>query len=1138
MKSKIILYTGLFVFTVMINRISAQTTGTLGVLSYSIEAGEATITDCDASATEAIIPDVISGFPVTTIGEFSFSFCDSISVMTIPSSVTNVGDYAFAGCSNLGDIIFEGSAPNMGAFVFSNVSEGSRAFVSNEHLATFGEAGSEWNELIITNRSGSIGSLSYEITPIGAIITDCHFAVTEMIVPEYILGFPVSSIGDNAFEDCVSLTDLTLPDSIISFGGNAFGNCSSLLDFNMPSSLISIGYAAFNRCDKLTSINLPEGLISIGRGAFNYCENLQNVSIPNSVTSIGAYAFAYSRLLDNITIPAGVSNIEAQIFRGCSGLKNITISEGVTSIGDQAFESCTSLTEVTLPPGVTVIGDYAFWACRDLTDIELPESLTEIGDNAFAICDNLTSLQIPDGVTKIGSGAFRLCSKLISVTIPSGVTVIKDKTFEDCYLLSNVLIPSGVTSIERYAFAGCRNLENITIPEGVLSIGSYAFKGCDNLVRVWFEGSAPSIGTKPFHGNPFSYAVVTESQNLESFGGEGSTWNGLYVISPTGTIGDLSYEITDNQVVITDCDLTAVEVIIPETSFGLPVTRVADSAFSDCNSLESVTIPSTVTSIGPSAFSGCISLINTILPSSISSIEDAAFSGCSSLVGIYFRGNAPSVGKNAFLGVSPEAKAVVIDPLMLPSFGGVGANWNGILVGGLTGIQGDLSYEIHVYPSGAINVFIIDCSLTAVDVEIPETILGGQVIEIDTSAFENCTMLTHVSIPLSVTRIGYRAFLNCTSLTTITIPRNVTHIGGTAFAYCGDLIGILFEGSAPNVYSNTFLDIAPSAQAVVPDTQNLSTFGGEGSVWNGLVVSTSFKLGDLTYSISINQVTVADCELTATLVNIPETIFGLPVATIGESAFYNCNNLSSIFIPEGVTRIEANAFLFCSGLSDITIPGSIVYIGDSAFLFCSDIKSVWFKGEAPNVGTNPFSGVDSAARAYIAAGSLASFGGEGTSWNGLLVSEHAFDTFLDAVQYAEFSASDALPSSDPLNRGVPNAVAHSLGISLVGNLTDSQRSRLPKPVPSQHGAPVALGFSLPANAPSDVTYFIEVCTNLQLKDDDWTEVAVKTGAGSWAGVGADRISQSEEQYGFVATTVEFPTEYTEIGFIRMRVEIN
>ena len=146
-----------------------------------------------------------------------------------------------------------------------------------------------------------------------------------------------------------------------SIGNYAFYNYNSLTQINVPNGVTSIGNYAFNNCNSLTQINIPNGVTSIGDGAFSGCNSLTQINIPNGVTSIGNYA-----------------------FNNCNSLTQINIPNGVTSIGDGAFYNCYSLTQINIPNGVISIGDSALKNCKCLNDILLESKPLLANTNSFS----------------------------------------------------------------------------------------------------------------------------------------------------------------------------------------------------------------------------------------------------------------------------------------------------------------------------------------------------------------------------------------------------------------------------------------------------------------------------------------------------------------------------------------------------------------------------------------------------------------------------------------------------------------------------------------------------------------------------------------------------------------------------------
>ena len=294
----------------------------------------------------------------TSISDYAFQACSSLSSITIPDSVTSIGDYAFQACSSLSSITIPNGVTSIGNNVFNGCSS--------------------LSSITIPDGVTSIGDGAF---------CECHALSSITILNG------VTSIGDYAFQACYSLSSITIPDSVRSIGNGAFYECYALSSITIPDSVTSIGDYAFQACSSLSSITIPNGVTSISDGAFCECHALSSITIPDSVTSIGNAAFCECHALSSITIPDSVTGIGEYAFQACSSLSSITIPNGVTSIGEYAFQACSSLSSITIPDSVTSIGDYAFGECYALSSITIPDSVTSIGDYAFYDCSFMSYIK-------------------------------------------------------------------------------------------------------------------------------------------------------------------------------------------------------------------------------------------------------------------------------------------------------------------------------------------------------------------------------------------------------------------------------------------------------------------------------------------------------------------------------------------------------------------------------------------------------------------------------------------------------------------------------------------------------------------------------------------------------------------------
>ena len=590
----------------------------------------------------------------------------------------------------------------------------------------------------------------------------------------------VTSIGEDAFQNCTGLTSVTIGDGVTSIGDWAFDNCTNLTSVTIGDGVTSIGIYAFYKCTSLTSVTIGAGVTSIGEDAFSGCTGLTNVTIPDSVTSIGGSAFYSCTGLTSVTIGDGVTSIGNSAFYNCTGLTSVTIGDGVTSIGEYAFSCCYKLIEVYNRSALNIsknstdngrVGYYAQQICSepadsklstdgngyiiytdgedrilvaytgDETALTLPDSVTAIYQYAFCDCTNLTSVTIPDSVESIGEYAFAGCKGLTNVTIPNSVTNIDYRAFSGCTGLTSVTIPDSVTSIGEDAFRNCTGLTNVTIGAGVTSIDGSAFSGCANLASITVNG-----GNTVYH-SAGNCLIETESETL--------------------ILG------CKNSVIPTDGSVTSIDL----------------NAFYNCTGLTSVTIPDSVTSIGWYAFEGCTALTSITIGDSVTSIGEGAFSGCSSLVSI----TIPFVGDTAGKTASSTCQYPFGYIFGTSSYTG-GTATEQYYYGSSTSSMTSTTYSIpttlrSVTVTGGNILYgaFYNCTgLTSVTIGDGVTSIG--------SAFEGCTGLTSITIGDGVTSIGEGAFSGCTGLTSVTIPGSVTHIGGSAFKGCKGLTDINYRG--------------------------------------------------------------------------------------------------------------------------------------------------------------------------------------------------------------------------------------------------------------------------------------------------------------------------------------------------------
>ena len=298
-------------------------------------------------------------------------------------------------------------------------------------------------------------------------------------------------------------------------------------------------------------------------------------------------------------------------------------------------------------------------------------------------------------------------------------------------------------------------------------------------------------------------------------------------------------------------------------------------------------------------------------------IAGSAFSGCSGLTSITIPSTVKYIGRQAFSS-SDELTEVV---------------WNAVSC--------NIDYTLessHPFYSCSIMKLIVGDKVQQIpsylmdkQVLLKSVTIGNSVTSIGEGAFRSCSGLTSVTIPNSVTSIGKGAFEDCSGLKSVTIPNSVTSIGEQAFYDCRGLTSVTIGNSVTSIGEGAFYECS-GLTSVVWNAKNCSDFSYNSRPFNDLTNIKTFEFGS-----EVERIPAYLCDgLTdLTSVTIPNS-----VTKIGDNAFYECLGLTSVTIGNSVTSIGNKAFYFCSGLTSVTIPNSVTSIGDMAFLGCSGLTRI------------------------------------------------------------------------------------------------------------------------------------------------------------------------------------------------------
>lgn len=397
------------------------------------------------------------------------------------------------------------------------------------------------------------------------------------------------------------------------------------------------------------------------------------------------------------------------------------------------------------------------------------------------------------------------------------------------------------------------------------------------------------------------------------------------------------------------------------------IKRIGNYVFYDCDSLTSIAFPDVFVSIGEYAFYGCDTLTNVTIPDGVRGIGDYAFYSCDSLTGVTIPKSVLSIGERAF---DYYIVAEGNENYSSDEYGVLFSEDKSALVE-FPYNDSAVEYAIPDSVTHILDSAFEDCdSLTSVTFPDGLVSIGGR-------AFYDCDSLTSVNIPDSVTKIDYRAFDGCDSLISAKIGNGVTRIERNAFINCDNLSSLTIGDSVSVIGEYAFQGCESLTNVIIPDS--VTIIGENAFAWCGL---TSVKIPDSVRGIGVGAFTCSGLtdiyvdvnneyysndehgvlfdKNKTKLIQAPkaceETAYIIPdsVTSIGDEAFYDCDNLASIKLPVGLKSIGYRAFCSCDSLTSVTFPDGVLDIGDYAFYNCKSLTSVTIPRSVTTIGTAAF----------------------------------------------------------------------------------------------------------------------------------------------------------------------------------------
>lgn len=951
---------------------------------------------------DIVVPDSIvleeGTFTVTALDDRCFKDCDKLTNVKLNKHIKYIQEECFSGCAQLKSIEISESAVHLGTDVFKDC-----AMLDNIVLP-------QEIDTIPQNCFSGCTALKHIDMSSGIKVIEDHAFYGCTKLDSIVLSSGISAIPNNCFESCSALKYVDIPSEVESIGDNAFRGCTTLDSIDLPKSLTRIGEYAFSGMS-IRELVVPSEVKSIGSFCFSECDNLVKAVLPDRIDSIPEGLFYGCSSLYDVKIPNFTRYVGKKTFYDCGRIYRLIFPETLETIENDCLWRCGELTELFFysktPPTIANIGSDGYilggvnrscilyipqgtesdyqkkWVGLNIWemqhedfeengikyrvykefkrayvepnnysgDIVIPETVnlndttyrvTTIDHRAFYGCDGLTSIEMPS-VTTVCIDAFSGCSSLKKLVFNTYIE-LRSRAFKNCTSLETVEINEELMAGEE-CFMNCTSLRKIVLPQYIIEIADKSFYGCSSLDSVICYATVP-----PYTNNlPRNYStkLYVPEESIDSYR-NAEVWKLYTYIFPIRDaefdieIDGLKYHIsqTNNAARLIANGYTG-NINIPSSvsfdGYSYSVTGIAKQCFMDCSGLTGVNLPNSIVTIGDSCFTGCGSLASILIPSSVKSIGTDCFEGCSNIKSVKAEAITPPAVKS--LGINECTLYVPFDSYKNYATADGWKEFDTILAY-------DQREEFNDTIEGMGYHFVYtkkEASLTSNSltgrVVVPEEVSAYgciyNVTEIEDVAFRDCGTVSYIEIPSSVTTVGSRFLKNCTGLDTVVCKNINPPFATTIGAPSTCVLSVPLKGY--NYYTSA--QGWDSFETIIAyDQPEEMEFSVRGFKFNIYVKTNEAKLLSNGYSGSIV---------------IPEHFdaYGREyrVTSLGDYAFVDCGNLSSVKIPSSVTSIGNRCFANCSSLPNITIPATVTAVGEECFYGCLSLEYIICEAENPPV---------------------------------------------------------------------------------------------------------------------------------------------------------------------------------------------
>ena len=741
-----------------------------------------------------------------------------------------------------------------------------------------------------------------------------------------------------------------------------------------------VSASAFAYATGIKIINIPDTIEIIEVGtAFTGASKLEEINIYETGNAVSPRYSSH----EGVLYSQDVVGLELAVFpRGKSG--EYVVLDGTRLIGSRAFYNAYNVTSVTIPGSVVSIMPSAFMGCRNIETLTIldsdnpnEENGLKISDHAFYNLTNLTTVNLPARISSFSPAIFSSTGKLSTINIAKGGSMYASKNGMVTNAAGDTLIycpsgrtgyvriPAGIATIAAGSFMQHYSITEVYVSYSVATIENNAFELCNSLQTLTFEGSPSAVGmTIGKQAFMRCYALKNVIFEKES----AVTEIGEEAFSGCNALGDLT---------------------LPTT-----LTKIGSLAFKNCLSIRKIVIAEGNKNIDVAmdAFEGCVRLLTITIPSTMETLPIEAIAACPSVRSIDIAANNPYFSSDGLIiynanktellfyskTITPENGEYTPIDSVVKIRGGAFRNNDRIKVLNI----GKNIEEIGDYAFAGMSALItvnFEDSTSALTLgkgvlqgtgSLGNIVLPSRIREISEEMFRN-SAIAGVTISSSVTVIGKNAFTGCTGLVEIIFAEgcNIETIPESAFENVAAGT-ITIPKSVKVIESRAFANV--SASEIIFEEGSVLTTIGDGAFTGSGLVSISLPSSVTTLGKGVfkgaKKLTSVSLDGTA-LVNIPDETFtdckklksfNVPntINDIGYRAFYCCYSLASVTYEaggEGALTIGDQAFHLCSKLTTLALPSRIESIGKRAYYATAATEATFTDSEMG--GTDATSGL-------------------------------------------------------------------------------------------------------------------------------------------------------------------------------------